>query len=272
MEVKLCVLGSTSAGNSTVVWNKDNVLLIDCGFSPKYIQENFDNLGIDFSKLRGILLTHLHNDHLNLSFLKVAQKSGVPVYVQKRMKEFLDKRKDLFKQLIRDGLVKVFEEETFSLAGFEISAFEVPHDVPGGCWGYNLVYQNEVRAKKISLATDIGYPTVNTVNRFKDSDLIVIESNHDVTMLANSKRSNWLKSRIQNIGHLSNEQSADFIHEVLSQSVIKPKTIMLAHISQECNTQYLAATTMMNKLQTKNHSDVKVVLTHKNLASEVITI
>ncbi len=272
MKLKLCVLGSTSAGNSTVVWNDESALLIDCGFSPSYIQESFDNLGINFSNLKGILLTHLHNDHLNVSFLKIAHRNKIPVYVQKKMKSLLEKRKDIFKHLIADNLVFAFDGEDFAISNFGILGFEVPHDVPGGCWGYNIFMKNDVSTKKVTIATDLGYSTETAVKGFLNSDLIVIESNHDVTMLENSRRSNWLKERIKTIGHLSNEQSADLIYEVLENSQILPKAILLAHISQECNTNYLATTTMMNRLRGTNYKEIKVVVTHKNTTSEVITI
>ncbi|MFH0736362.1 MAG: MBL fold metallo-hydrolase [bacterium] len=272
MNLKLCVLGSTSAGNSTVVWNDESALLIDCGFSPSYIQESFYNLGISFNKLKGILLTHLHNDHLNLAFLKIAHRNKIPVYVQKKMKGLLENRKDIFRNLITDNLIHAFDGEDFLISNFGIFGFEVPHDVPGGCWGYNISMKNDISTKKITIATDLGYSTENTINRFMNSDLIVIESNHDVTMLENSRRSNWLKDRIKTIGHLSNEQSADLIFEVLEKSEILPKAILLAHISQECNTNYLASTTMMNKLRGTNYKEIKIFATFKNTTSEVITI
>ncbi|HPN37732.1 MAG TPA: MBL fold metallo-hydrolase [Melioribacteraceae bacterium] len=272
MDNYLCVLGSTSAGNSTVIWNKDEAILVDCGFTVKYFDENLAKLNIKYSQLKGVLLTHLHNDHLNLAFLKKMHEFKIPVYVHLRKKKMIENRKDILKKMLKDNLVKAYENEEFNISGFKVKGFEVPHDVPGGCYGYNIFVKNDVSVKKVSIATDIGYSTETAEECFKNSDLMVIESNHDVVMLENSRRADWLKERIKNIGHLSNEQSAEFIGNVLKKSETLPSVIMLAHISQECNTPYLAATTMMNKLRSTNKNNIKVILTNKSILSEIVKI
>lgn len=272
MENYLCVLGSTSAGNSTVIWNKEEAILIDCGFSTKYFEESFEKLNISFNQLKGVLLTHLHNDHLNLAFLKKMHQMKVPLYVHERKRKMIENRKDILRKMLKDNLVKSFVEEEFTISGFKVKGFEVPHDSHGGCYGYNIFVKNDVTTKKVSIATDIAYGTENAEISFMNSDLMVIESNYDIFMLENSKREQWLKDRIKEKGHLSNEQSANFIANVLKRSDTLPKVIMLAHISQECNTAYLAATTMINKLQSNKFNDIKVVLTNKHSISEVIKI
>jgi len=73
-----------------------------------------------------------------------------------------------------------------------------------------------------------------------NSDVIVIESNYDVQMLEASDRPAWLKRRIQEDGHLSNEQCADLILQIIGKSHTLPRSLALAHVSQECNTNALA--------------------------------
>ncbi len=272
MDNYLCVLGSTSSGNSTVIWNEEEAILIDCGFSVKYFDETLSKLRINYKSIKGVLLTHLHNDHINLSFIKKMHELKIPLYVHQKKKKMLENRKDIFRKMLKDNLVNEFEQEEFNISNFKIKGFEVPHDVPGGCYGYNIFVNNGESRKKISYATDIGYATTLAEESFKDSHLIVIESNHDVTMLENSKRDESLKIRIKNIGHLSNEQSANFIENVLKSSNILPSVIMLAHISEECNTHYLASITMINKLKKNNYNNIKVELTNKNTISNIIKI
>lgn len=272
MDNFLCVLGSTSSGNSTVIWNQEEAMLIDCGFSVKYFDETLSKLNINYSKIKGVLLTHLHNDHINLSFIKKMFELKIPLYVHQKKKKMLENRKDIFKKMLKSNLVNEFAEEDFYISNFNVKGFEVPHDVHGGCYGYNIFVENGESTKKISYATDIGYATSLAEERFKNSHLMVIESNHDVIMLENSRRAQWLKERIKNIGHLSNEQSANFIENVLKGSDILPSVIMLAHISEECNTHYLAATTMLNILKKNNFNNIKVELTNKNAISNIIKI
>ena len=57
-------------------------------------------------------------------------------------------------------------------------------------------------------------------------------------MLLNSNRDYRLKQRIlSNKGHLSNEQCENILNEVLS---LHSKYLVLAHLSEECNTEELA--------------------------------
>lgn len=59
---------------------------------------------------------------------------------------------------------------------------------------------------KISIATDLGYIDGNIIKQIRDSNLVVLESNHDEEMLKAGRYSYYLKRRIlSNVGHLSNE-------------------------------------------------------------------
>jgi phosphoribosyl 1,2-cyclic phosphodiesterase len=59
-------------------------------------------------------------------------------------------------------------------------------------------------------------------------------------MLENSGRPLWLKDRIRNIGHLSNDQCAAFVRALITRSPSLPRAVVLAHISRQCNTRELA--------------------------------
>jgi metal-dependent hydrolase (beta-lactamase superfamily II) len=88
MELNIRVFGSTSYGNATLIWDSNNSILIDCGFSVRYTQENLKNLGLDISSLSGVFLTHTHTDHIKesmmpdaalvLKALKTATESFLP--------------------------------------------------------------------------------------------------------------------------------------------------------------------------------------------------
>ncbi len=59
-----CPLYSGSSGNSAYVDAGESSLLIDLGVSCKAAVTALNTLGADFSKLKGILITHEHSDHI----------------------------------------------------------------------------------------------------------------------------------------------------------------------------------------------------------------
>jgi phosphoribosyl 1,2-cyclic phosphodiesterase len=91
-------------------------------------------------------------------------------------------------------------------------------------------------------------------------------------MLENSGRPDWLKRRIREIGHLSNDQSVALMGEILDASRDMPQAVVLAHISRECNTIERAHSTMQQGLRTIGAMDVRVVDSFRNEPNEVVTL
>ena len=63
--MKISILGSGSAGNSTFVEIEDYKLLVDTGFSCKKTEEKLEEIGKKLSDISAILITHEHSDHIN---------------------------------------------------------------------------------------------------------------------------------------------------------------------------------------------------------------
>jgi phosphoribosyl 1,2-cyclic phosphodiesterase len=151
------------------------------------------------------------------------------------------------------------------IGSFGVEAFEVPHDSPGGCFGYVLTDGGS----RVTFATDVGFPQERLVEHFAGSGTIVIESNHDPDMLERSGRPEWLKRRIRERGHLSNDQCAELLTAVLRRTTVLPAAVILAHISQECNTNPLAMRTATDALARESAGGVTVVETFKDRPSAV---
>ncbi len=80
----------------------------------------------------------------------------------------------------------------------------------------------ESNAFKICLATDMGYVPDTFFEVASNSDLVVIEANHDVDMLKVGSYPYFLKQRVlSEHGHLSNETAGyavvELIRRILSQ-------------------------------------------------------
>ncbi|MGE5430874.1 MAG: MBL fold metallo-hydrolase [Syntrophomonadaceae bacterium] len=270
MELNIRVLGSSSAGNCTLVWDNESALMIDCGFNPKYILANLELLDMDLSFISGVVITHTHGDHVNRTMMKEFNKAGIPVFCHYNI------RRDLTQKFVsmghghKPGLLKVFTDEEIQIGNFRITSFEVPHDSTGGCFGYNILKETASEMKKITVATDIGFFHDEIISRFLDSDIIIVESNHDPDMLDNSGRPEYLKQRIREIGHLSNFQCAELLDKVIKGSTKLPEAVILAHISQQCNLPHLALDSAQEVLNSNGLISTRLYLTHRNRANEIL--
>jgi phosphoribosyl 1,2-cyclic phosphodiesterase len=265
-KTQVCVLASTSAGNCTVIWNDAVSLLVDCGTNVSYTQEALGNLGLSLETLSAVFITHCHGDHVNRSTLRRLVEHKVPVYCNVKVARALKKIHAPLQD--KSCSLVAYAQENGRCEGFSYAAFSVPHDSQGGCFGYSFFLGEH----KISIATDIGHIEPGLIPLFADSNVIVIESNHDVTMLAESPRPQWLKDRIVATGHLSNEQSSAFMRKVLVASQKLPAAIVLAHISQQCNTNSKATGSMHDMLARADKNHIAVVETHKEKPSVVVSV
>jgi len=263
-EIHIRNLGSSSSGNSTLVWSGNDALLVDMGFSQRYIGERFEEANVPFSSLKGVLITHLHGDHLTQAMLNKVLREDIPVFIHRKLRPVL-----LNRYKVKSAQqIHTFDGLSFGIGPFTVSGFEVPHDSHGGCFGYNLQFGN----KKITIATDMGFPENGLAVKFKDSDLIIIESNHDPKMLETSGRPFELIERIKTIGHLSNKQCATFLDDILGRSTKNPQAIILAHLSDDCNLPRLAERGVKTLLKKRNLQETQVQVSKKNQPSDTITI
>ncbi len=244
MGLKFCALGSGSKGNCACVWSEKTNLLIDAGLSCARIEKCMRLFGIDPHTL-SVLVTHSHVDHAQ-ALPKLIDKFGVVVYAPARVCEELFCRYEL----PRTHLIAV--DGDFFVGDLTISPFPLSHDVP--CVGYSVLRGG----KKISFATDSGKISDRALSAIADSDLVVLESNHDPDMLvANDKYPPYLKNRIlSDRGHLSNQAAADCAVKLVMGGV---KQIILAHLSQDNNLPELAFATVRDELARHGFTEGKDV-------------
>jgi hypothetical protein len=97
------------------------------------------------------------------------------------------------------------------------------------------------------------------MERVRASNVLVLETNHDVQMLQDDPRRPWsLKQRIlSRHGHLSNEAAAEVAEQICSADL---RHIFLGHLSRDCNTPKLANDAVSGRLQKigANHISVHV--------------
>ncbi len=217
--MKCASLISGSKANSFYVETDNDALLIDAGLSFPKLQQSFLNLDLDIDKVRGILVTHEHDDHIR-HLRRIASQLKLPVYITKQslQKSGLS---------LRDvHIIKPNDELCFG--DIHVDTFKVFHDAEM-CLGF--VFHGD--GKKIFFASDIGSFNDGVLQKADNADFIGIESNYEPSMLAECKYPQHLKDRISGIsGHLSNHDASKFVRATAGSNT---KNVMFLHISENSN-------------------------------------
>ncbi|MFO7810133.1 MAG: MBL fold metallo-hydrolase [Candidatus Delongbacteria bacterium] len=253
--MKVSVLSSGSGGNSTLIQSDKSAILIDAGISGKRIMERLDSLCADAASISGLVITHDHSDHINGAGV-IARKLKIPIYIHKENLENVSHKFEKCEiRLISDR---------FSIEEFDILPFPISHDGTA-----NYAYNIFSRGKKISHLTDIGIVTTLVRQRIADSDLMVLESNHDTEMLKNGPYPWYLKQRISgNRGHLSNISASGLIRDTVPK---KLKNLILAHLSKENNDPSLAYDNM-TRTKEDLRLDFKLHTAFQDAATELVEV
>ena len=196
--IKLASLYSGSSGNAIYITNNNTNILVDSGLSGKRIEESIAYVGGCMQDIHGILISHEHTDHI-LGAGILSRRYNIPIYANNKTWNAM--RSNLKK--IPDGCIRTFRTgECFEIGDITVRSFPTPHDAAEPV-GFNFECGN----KKVTVATDIGHIHDELLANLEGSDLILIESNHDVQMLKVGRYPWPLKQRILgDSGHLCNER------------------------------------------------------------------
>ncbi len=237
---KVCQLFSGSKGNSIYISSSGGSLLVDAGVSAKRLECALSDIGVAPKSLDGILITHEHSDHV-YGLRVFADRYNLPVYADPRVLEGLKYNGSISEKTNVQPITQVIETDSVRIIPFEQS-----HD-SRACLGYRLDMSD---GRSISVCTDTGYVTPFAKEVIPGSDLVVLESNHETTILQNGPYPYPLKQRIlSSKGHLSNYAAAEFATELVQGGTTR---IVLAHLSQENNTPDIAYQTTLSALQQRN--------------------
>lgn len=236
-EMKVCSLASSSKGNCTIVYNDEEILIVDMGITLKDLEEKFNRLNLDITKVIGVVVSHEHSDHIK-GIKALHKKYLIPVYCHFDAFDGVLRRSG-----INGGAVIRFSYNPFEIGSFRVEAFKVSHDVP--CVGFNI-FEN---TNKVSIVTDLGYTTKDIVSKLYDSRMVILEANHDEQMVIDGAYPPVLKARILGRqGHLSNVSSAKVVVDIAQHGV---RQVLFAHLSEENNTPELCYKTICDYCSSK---------------------
>jgi len=124
--------------NMTVLEYGDDILVIDAGIGfpdetmpgIDYIIPNTKYLEDNKKKIRGMIITHGHLDHIGAIPYIMPKIGDPPIYTMKLTGEFIKKRLEEFHLLGRSTIHEVNKDDVLTLGNFRIRFFRLNHNIP----------------------------------------------------------------------------------------------------------------------------------------------
>lgn len=245
---RIVALGSGSSGNAYAVTDGETTVLVDCGFSAREISRRLSLAGLEAISVEAVFVTHEHGDHVRgLDVFCRRHATGAVVYASKgtRRAGGLD--------AVGAEMVSVIPGEVVSVGKLEVVPFRTSHDAaePVG-------YRISRGSRAVGIATDTGVLTSEAFEALAGCEVVGLESNHDLEMLANGPYPTYLKRRISSeLGHLSNPDAADAIERLAHDGL---KHVIALHRSRTNNTPRLAGCQLKSRLERLGLGSVPVTV------------
>ncbi|MCC7145402.1 MAG: MBL fold metallo-hydrolase [Phycisphaeraceae bacterium] len=229
----ICVLGSGSGGNSSVVrTTQGRTMLLDLGFGPRTTGKRLEQAKVNLQEVEAVCLTHLDQDHFRPAWMGKLLEEQIPLFLHRwHLPEF--ERLPGAVAMRESGLLRLFEKDVFEpVTGVRARPIRLPHDLKGTV-GFVL----EAQGARLGYATDLGHVPEELVEEFTGVDVLALESNYEPELELASRRPAFLKKRIMGgHGHLSNQQAFEAVRKIASRSPGgRPQKVMLLHRSSQCN-------------------------------------
>ena len=225
--MRFSLLGSGSSGNVAYIEAGGTRVLVDADLSKAEIDRRLQKLPSDAAtsveEIDAVLVTHDHSDHGGH-----AAALGRPLYATAGTKQALSLE-----------ATRVLAGEAFTIGALRVTPVLLPHDAVE-----TVGYVVGDGSSKIGILTDCGHDAPEVAQAYAGCDVLVLECNHDVTMLRYGPYPPSLKRRVGGrLGHLSNEQAASLLKMML-QAGPAPKLVIAAHLSLANNRAQLAKSSL----------------------------
>lgn len=243
-------IASGSKGNCGLLHMHQRNFLIDLGVSHRQLKTVLATLNLTFHEIDAVFITHEHIDHVK-GIQTFCKKESVPVYCTHGTAQALQYKYDLQP----NRLHAFYGSQSLEMYGVAITSFLTPHDAVE-----SVGYAFSADGCKFGYATDLGFVTTDTRRALAGCGCVVLESNHDLEMLANGPYPYPLQERIRGShGHLSNIDCARFAIELAENGT---QHFILAHLSEQNN----------DPLITKNQTEQALLRNQFNCTVQVAPV
>lgn len=225
--MRIWALGTSSAGNAFLLECEGARVLVDAGFPPRTLAARLASVGVAPESVEGVVLTHEHGDHVRGAADGAARWGWSLSASAGTVAADSD--------LAAAGARTFHAGDTLAFSTMTIATIPVPHDAAEPV---ALVATARSSGVRVGIAYDIGHAPEPLARALERVDVLVLEANHDETMLRDGPYPPVVRARIAGAyGHLSNRAAAELgarcAHRALS-------AVVLAHLSARCNTPALA--------------------------------
>jgi phosphoribosyl 1,2-cyclic phosphodiesterase len=226
----LFALGSGSGGNCFALVADGAVLLMDAGFGAREIERRAECVGLCLDGLVAIALTHEHGDH-SRGAGPLARRFGVPVLTSLATWSCLENAKNCVHTPIGLG-------QRVRVGPFVVEGCPTSHDAADPL----AIVARREDGIGVGVAYDLGRATTSVRYLLRGLTALVLEANHDEVRLRTSDYPATVQRRIAgSTGHLSNRAAAQLLKELYHPELA---AVVLAHLSQRCNTREDALATV----------------------------
>ncbi|MBP3737843.1 MAG: MBL fold metallo-hydrolase [Muribaculaceae bacterium] len=233
--------GSGSSGNSAYLGTFKSGILIDAGVDLDHVFGDLQRNGVFPQAVKGIILTHDHQDHVRYVYSYVRKHKHLRVLCTPKLLNGLLRRHNISSRL-KEYHDPIYKEIPFKLAGMSITAFETSHDGTD-----NMGFSIEMGGHIFVVATDMGIITSRAEHYMQQANYLMIESNYDSAMLDSGTYPEYLKNRVRGErGHLDNAVAAQFVASHYHKGL---RQVFLCHLSNDNNRPEIACYTMTRALQ-----------------------
>jgi phosphoribosyl 1,2-cyclic phosphodiesterase len=247
MTLRFTVLASGSAGNACVIETDGFGVLLDAGIGPRVLASRLAAAALSWQSIHACVLTHTHTDHWNdRTFIQFLRRK-IPVYCHGDHNDELLDLSHSFADLRSAGMVRDYlpKRELILSPRLRCRALPLRHD-SGATFGFRFESTTELYGPSaaIGYVADLGCWNEELLAALLDVDLLALEFNHDIALEKRSNRHPSLIARVlSDDGHLSNDQAAKLLREVLHRSTPgRLRHLVQLHLSRECNRPALALT------------------------------
>lgn len=209
-----------------------------------------------FYGMDAVFATHEHSDHIR-GIGPLLRKHEIPFYstegTWRRAQHTIGKVK---------GYNTICESEPINFGELSVEPYSTPHDAEE-----SVAFVVRYQGKSLGIATDLGRITPEVKNKLQNLDALLVEANHDISMLEAGPYPWITKKRIKSgVGHLSNEDCGELLAAVTHSNL---KLVVLMHMSETNNHPELAKITARQAL---GDSPPEMILAQQNHPTELLSI